>query len=98
MYARHDRVADRVPNADKLDDSPARAKHRAMAGKRRRFREAQIEAALRATHGNQSAAAKALEEATGVPVSRQSIHDRVRKSPRLRQVIFDADEQMIDLD
>ena len=68
-----------------------------MPGYRRRFSEPQLEAALRANHGNQSAAAKALEEATGVSVSRQSIHDRVRKSPRLCQVITNAEEAILDL-
>jgi hypothetical protein len=67
-----------------------------MTGYRQRFREAQIEAALRANHGNQSAAAKALEEATGVPVSRQSIFERVKTSARLRQVILELEEQVLD--
>ena len=74
-------------NADKLDADARDPKHCAMPGKRRRFTEAQI------NHGNQSAAAKALEEATGVPVSRQSIFERVKTSARLRQVILEVEEQ-----
>jgi hypothetical protein len=61
---------------------------RAMPAKRR-FTDAQIEAALRSQGGIQAAAAQALEKATGVRVTRQAIHERVKNSPRLRQAIAD---------
>jgi len=64
---------------------------------RRRFSDAVLEDALRANGGIQAAAAQALEEATGLRVSRQSIHERVKVSPRLQRAIHEAQEETLDL-
>jgi CRP-like cAMP-binding protein len=68
-----------------------------MPTNRRRFTEAQIEAALRSQGGIQAAAAQALEKVTGVRVTRQAIHERVKNSPRLRQAITETEEEVLDL-
>jgi CRP-like cAMP-binding protein len=64
---------------------------------KRRFTDAQIEAALRSQGGIQAAAAQALEKATGVRVTRQAIHERVKHSRRLRQAITETEEEVLDL-
>jgi len=64
---------------------------------RRRYSDAQIEAALRTQGGIMSTAAQALEEATGVRISRQAIRERVLRSPRLQRAIHEAQEETLDL-
>jgi hypothetical protein len=64
---------------------------------RRRFTDVQIEAALRAQWGNQSGAAQALQKATGVRVTRQTIHERIKQSARSRQVIEETQQEVLDL-
>lgn len=70
---------------------------RAMPANRRRFSETQIANALRANYGSQAGAARALEQACGVPVSRQSINDRCKRSPRLQAVVAETTEEILDL-
>jgi hypothetical protein len=85
-------------DVDKLDGSarevPSTA---AMPQLRRRLTEREIEAALRACCGIQSAAAQALEKATGLHVSRQSINERIKRSSRLQQTIVESREEILDL-
>ena len=61
------------------------------------FSDAQLEAALRSQGGIQAAAAQALEQATGVRVTRQAVHERVKRNPRLRRAIQETEEEVLDL-
>jgi len=85
-------------NVDKLDGNEREASSTvAMPQLRRRLTEREIEAALRACCGIQSAAAQALEKSTGLRVSRQSINERIKRSPRLQQTIVESREEVLDL-
>jgi hypothetical protein len=62
-----------------------------------KFSNAQIEQALRKCAGIQTAAASALEEATGRSCSRQLISKRVGQNPRLRRVCDEVLEESLDI-
>jgi CRP-like cAMP-binding protein len=67
------------------------------ARRRRQFTIEEIETALRANGGIQAAAAQALEQATGLRVTPQSIFERVKDSPQLQKVIQESQEEVLDL-
>jgi len=63
---------------------------------RRSYSDAQLESALRAAGGIQTAAAETLAALIGKPVSRQAINNRVKRNPRLQQAIREAEEAVLD--
>ena len=57
----------------------------------------EIANALTVHGGNQAAAAAALSAATGLAISRQSIHERVKHNMRLRRIATECTEEVLDL-
>jgi hypothetical protein len=64
---------------------------------RRLFTVDQLEVALRAQAGIQSAAAKALSDVIGQPVSPQVVSYNVLRHPRLREAIRQAQDFTLDM-
>ena len=57
----------------------------------------QLEEALLKSCGNISLASKMLSELIGQPISRQTVHQRVKKSPRLQEICEQAREAIVDM-
>ena len=57
----------------------------------------QLENALEKSHGNISLAAHLLSESLGQTISRQTLHERVKKSGKLTEICRQSKERIVDL-